>query len=194
MPVLSGRLAAVSRTLDVMGALLLALALDLRAVAAQTQTPCTNCTLYAITELNLRQDPSLDAAVLRFVPKGAGVTRTTGAEMNGYAPVIYDSVPGWVVALGLVATPEEVEEASVPVTPAPTPAPPATTENTRVTLSALLLRSGPSVDAEPILTMPDGATLTLTRVGAENGYVTVEYDGVTGWAYADLLARPGEVA
>ena len=75
---------------------------------------CTNCTLYARTELNLRQGPSLDAAVLRFIPAGAPVHRTTGAESNGYAPVTYDGVSGWAVALGLVATPEEIDAAAAP--------------------------------------------------------------------------------
>lgn len=158
-------------------------ALLLPPLSAGAQT-CTTCTLYAITELNLRQDPSIDAPILRFVPAGAPVHRTEGAEVNGYAPVTYDGVPGWVVALGLVSSPDEVE----PITE---PAPPTTGANTRVTLSPLLLRSGPSTEAEPILVMPEGATVTLTREGAENGYVTVDYDGTPGWAYADLLGEPG---
>ena len=41
--------------------------------------------------------------------------------------------------------------------------------------------------------MPEGARLTLTRQGAENGYVTVDYDGVTGWVYADLIAKQDEI-
>jgi uncharacterized protein YraI len=56
-----------------------------------------------------------------------------------------------------------------------------------------MLRSGPAVDAESVLVIPEGARLTLTREGAENGYVTAEYEGVTGWVYADLIARQDEV-
>ena len=174
---------------------MLLVALNPAAGSAQTQS-CTNCTLYAITELNLRQQPSLDAAVLRFIPMGAPVHRTSGAVTNGYAPVTYDGVSGWAVALGLVATPGEVTAAAVPTTtalaPAPAPAPAATSE-IRVTLAPLMLRSGPAVDAEPVLVIPEGALLTLTREGAENGYVTVDYDGATGWVYADLIARQDEV-
>jgi cobyric acid synthase len=33
----------------------------------------------------------------------------------------------------------------------------------------------------------------VTREGAENGYVTVDYDGATGWVYADLIAREDEL-
>jgi uncharacterized protein YgiM (DUF1202 family) len=183
----------VLRALIALTVMLLLLALNPAAGSAQS---CTNCTLYARTELNLRQRPSLDAAVLRFIPAGAPVHRTTGAESNGYAPVTYDGVSGWAVALGFVATPAEIDAAAVTSAPAPAAGPasaPAATGEIRVTLAPLLLRSSPTVDAEPILVMPEGARLTLTRQGAENGYVTVDYDGVTGWVYADLIARQDEI-
>jgi uncharacterized protein YgiM (DUF1202 family) len=191
----------VSQVLMTFLMMVMLVALNPAAGSAQSQS-CTNCTLYARTELNLRQGPSLDAAVLRFIPAGAPVHRTTGAESNGYAPVAYDGVSGWAVALGLVATPEEIDPVAAPATTAPAPAPattapapaaPVTTSETRVALSPLLLRSGPTVDDEPILVIPEGARLTLTREGAENGYVTADYDGATGWVYADLIAREDEV-
>jgi uncharacterized protein YgiM (DUF1202 family) len=183
----------VLRALIALTAMLLLLALNPAAGSAQS---CTNCTLYARTELNLRQGPSLDAAVLRFIPAGAPVHRTTGAESKGYAPVTYEGVSGWAVALGFVATPAEIDAAAVPSAPAPAAVPasaPAATSEIRVTLTPLMLRSSPTVDAEPILVMPEGARLTLTRQGAENGYVTVDYDGVTGWVYADLIAKQDEI-
>jgi len=183
----------VLRALIALTVMLLLLALNPAAGSAQS---CTNCTLYARTELNLRQEPSLDAAVLRFIPAGAPVHRTTGAESKGYAPVTYEGVSGWAVALGFVATPAEIDAAAVPSAPAPAAVPasaPAATSEIRVTLAPLMLRSSPTVDAEPILVMPEGARLTLTRQGAENGYVTVDYDGVTGWVYADLIAKQDEI-
>ena len=185
----------VLRALAAFTVMLFLVALNPAAGSAQTQS-CTNCTLYAITELNLRQEPSLTAPVLRFIPAEAPVHRGTGAVTNGYAPVTYDGVSGWAVALGLVATPEEAATATVPTTttttPATSPAPAASGE-IRVTLSPLMLRSGPGVDAEPILVIPEGGRLTLTREGAADGYVTVDYDGVTGWVYADLIAREDEL-
>jgi len=187
----------VLRVLMAFTVMLVLVALNPAAGSAQTQS-CTNCTLYAITELNLRQEPSLDGAVLRFIPALAPVHRGTGAVTNGYAPVTYDGVSGWAVALGLVATREEAATATVPTTTAPAPAPapataPAATGEIRVTLGPLVLRSGPGVDAEPILVIPEGGHLTLTREGAADGYVTVNYDGETGWVYADLIAREDEV-
>jgi uncharacterized protein YgiM (DUF1202 family) len=188
----------VLRALMAFTVMLFLVALNPATGSAQTQS-CTNCTLYAITELNLRQEPSLDAAVLRFIPAQAPVHRGTGAVTNGYAPVTYEGVSGWAVALGLVATREEAAAATVPTTtaptttaPAPTPAPAASSE-IRVTLTPLMLRSGPGVDAEQVLVIPEGGRLTLTREGAADGYVTVDYDGTTGWVYADLIAREDEL-
>jgi uncharacterized protein YgiM (DUF1202 family) len=188
----------VLRALMTFTVMLILVALNPATGSAQTQS-CTNCTLYAITELNLRQEPSLDAAVLRFIPALAPVHRGTGAVTNGYAPVTYEGVSGWAVALGLVATREEAAAATVPTTtaptttaPAPTPAPAASSE-IRVTLTPLMLRSGPGVDAEQVLVIPEGGRLTLTREGAADGYVTVDYDGTTGWVYADLIAREDEL-
>ncbi len=61
--------------------------------------------------------------------------------------------------------------------------------NDRVTLEPLMLRAGPTEDAEVLAGMPQGSIVTLTREGAENGYVTVDYGGLEGWAYADLLGE-----
>ena len=38
-----------------------------------------------------------------------------------------------------------------------------------------------------IRAVPQGALVTLTYEGNENGYVTVDYQGATGWMYGDLL-------
>ena len=179
------RWATWARALVALGAFVFALVLIPTAGLAQD---CPDC-LYAVTELNLRQEPSLKADVLRFVPQGAAVQRLEGAEVGGYAPVSFDSVPGWVVALGLVTSPEEIDAPTEAVggVDSSVVTPSTTSADARFTLEPLLLRNGPSADAEPILTMPEGAEVTLTREGAENGYVTVAYDGVTGWAYAELL-------
>lgn len=145
---------------------------------------CTDCPVYAATALNLRQEPGTDAAVLRIVPEGGEVVRAAGEETNGYVPVTYDEVPGWVVALGLVASPADVGG------PTTTDAAPATSAEQRVTLAPLVLRAGASPEAAELLVMPEGATVTLTGEGSEAGYVTVDYNGTPGWAYADLLAAP----
>ena len=156
---------------------------------------------YAVTELNLRKGPSIDDAVLAFVPVGAEVRRTSGQVTNEYASVTYNGVTGWVVALGLVSSPDLVDAVeAAPVTPAttpqptpvassPSPSPSISSSNDRVTLEPLMLRAGPTADSEVLAGMPQGSIVTLTREGAENGYVTVDYGGLRGWAYADLLGE-----
>jgi hypothetical protein len=174
------------RSMFVASLALLTLLLSPISGAAQS---CANCLLYAYTELNLRQELRLDAPVLRLIPAGHAVQRTAGAESNGYASVVYDGVPGWAIALGLVSTPDDVAGAGVGA-PAAAPEEPATEptgKDARFTLSRLLLRPAPSAEGEPILVKPEGAAVTLTREGAVNGYVTVDSDGTRGWTQADLL-------
>ena len=187
-----------------LGAVLLLLGLAWPALAQrqptpEPTTPCVDCVLYAYTDLNLRKAPSLEAVVLSRVPKGAAVRRTTGAVQNGYAPVVYAGIPGWVVALGLVVSPTEVEPDATAVppaaagptrVPAPAPVPATTVASERVALSTINLRSGPSADAAVIATIPTGGLMTLTGEGAEGGYVTVVYNGTPGWVYADLIGVP----
>ncbi len=85
---------------------LLVVALTPALTIAQTTTQPV---VYAVTELNLRKGPSIDDAVLAFVPLGAEVQRATGQVTNDYAPVTYNGMTGWVVALGLVASPDLVD-------------------------------------------------------------------------------------
>jgi uncharacterized protein YgiM (DUF1202 family) len=184
----AGRLSPLLRVVFVVGAI--ALALPFSAARGQTQS-CVNCTLYARTELNLREQPDVNAKVLRFVPAGAGVHRDAGKDVDSYAPVTYQGTSGWVVALGLVTSPDQIDASEPATTPTTTPAP--ANDDVRVTLEPLMLRSGPSIDDDPILVMPQGATMTLTREGAANGYVTVDFDGTVGWVFADLIARPSEL-
>ena len=182
-----------SRRLCILTFVLVTLVLTPAVAKAQTMTQPV---AYAITELNLRKGPSLNDAVLAFVPKGAEVRRGSGQVTNEYAPVTYNGLTGWVVALGLVATRELADTAETVSTPVPVlaPAPESppsstTSSNDRVTLEPLMLRSGPTADAEVLAGMPEGSIVTLTREGAENGYVTVDYGGLRGWAFADLLGE-----
>jgi uncharacterized protein YgiM (DUF1202 family) len=178
----------IARRIVLLGALVLALGLTPTTGGAQE---CTDCVIYAATELNLRQEPALEAPVLRLVPEGSPLQQSAGNETNGYIPVSYDSVVGWVIAPGVVSSPAEV---GVGAATAAAPSPTTASADARVALVPLLLRSGPAIDAEPILTMPEGTVVTLTREGAENGYVTVDVDGVIGWAYADFLGESSAAA
>jgi len=172
----------VIRTRWMLGAVLVALFLAPIGSAAQT---CTDCAV-AATPLNLRQEPSVDAAILRVVPAGSTMQQTSGEETNGYISVTYDRVPGWVVASGLEGASTNSGSSGTDTGTA-VGGNGAASDDQRVTLAPLVLRDGPSIDDGVILAMPEGSAVTLTGEGDENGYVTVDYNGTTGWAYADLL-------
>src|SRR5215212_8960360 len=158
--------------------------------AADAQS-CTTCVVAAGVPLNLLQEPKLEAKVLRTIPLGSLLMRGAGPETNRFVPVAYGGMSGWVIADGIFPAPETETYAttSAPTTPS-RPSAPTTTTDARVTRAPLMLRSAPSMEAEPITVMPLGEMVTLTWEGAENGYVTVDYGGVHGWAYADLLGEP----
>lgn len=160
------------------------------ASAAQEQA-CTDCIVYTAMDLNLRQDPSQSSEVLRTIPAGAELSVSADQEVDGYVPVTYDSVPGWVATDGLVSSSKSVGGSADTTSTVveETPAATVVDETQRITLAPLMLRSGPAEDAEPILVMPEGSLVTLTGEGVENGYITVSYDGEPGWAYADLLSE-----
>jgi uncharacterized protein YraI len=160
------------------------------AAAQETTVAAPANLVYAATDLNLRKGPGEGDAIFTTIPFGAELERRDGGLVNDYIPVRYETVDGWVFALGVVSTPEDL----------PALAPDENvTDNSfvafdglpeRVTISPLLLRSGPSVDAETLVGMPEGSVVYLTQEGYENGYITVDYGGLQGWAYADFLAEP----
>lgn len=211
----AARHVVVPRMARILVVAILALTLFPSLSAAQTTK---DEVIYAAAELNLRKGPGSGDAVVAIVPLGAELRRTGGAVTNDYAPVTYNGRTGWVVALGVVATPQEVPttrelvtdpapvaDPALVVAPvaapvaAPAPAPVSTSpslfsSNVRYTLEPLMLRSAPGIDAEPLAGMPEGEMVTLTREGAENGYVTVDYGGLHGWAYADFLSEVAPAA
>jgi uncharacterized protein YraI len=175
----------VLRIVVILGALTLSVIQAPPAARAQT---CTNCVVVAGVDLNLLAEPRLEAVVLRVIPRGSLLRRDAGPEINRLVPVTYGGVSGWVIVDGIFPAPQSVAGYATTTGPTAAPAPSTTTStNARVTLAPLMLRSAPSMEAEPILVIPLGGVVTLPWEGAENGYVTVDYGGVRGWAYADLL-------
>ena len=174
----------VLRIVFVLGAL--ALSVIQSSPAAQAQT-CTNCVVVAGIDLDLLAEPRLEAAVLHVIPRESLIVRGAGPETNRLVPVTYGGVSGWVIADGIFPAPKSIAGYATTASTAP-PAPSTTAStNARVTLAPLMLRGAPAMEAEPILIIPLGEVVTLTWEGAENGFVTVDYGGVRGWAYADLL-------
>lgn len=182
----------LARTAVVAGALLLANtaspAVSLAQTTTQTTVPAAE-SVYAASELNLRKGPGSSDAIFAVVPFGAELQRAEGLETNDYIPVTYQGITGWVIDLGIVSTPQDLPLAE-PETGTETPISAFESPDARVTITDLMLRSEPDVAAEPLVGMPQGALVQLTREGYQNGYITVDYGGLQGWAYADLLEAP----
>jgi hypothetical protein len=175
----------VLRIVFVLGALALSVIQTPPAARAQS---CSNCVVVAGVDLDLLAEPRLEAVVLRVIPRESLLRRDAGSEINRLVPVTYGGVSGWVIADGIFPAPKSVAGYATTAGPTAAPAPSTTTStNARVTLAPLMLRSAPAMEAEPILIIPLGGVVNLTQEGSENGYVTVDYVGVRGWVYADLL-------
>jgi uncharacterized protein YgiM (DUF1202 family) len=156
------RLTKITLVLALVAAFALPAAVRSTRVAALSCGPCPATTT---DDLNLRDGPSLDADVLLVMPTGAAISwDPTQGETNAYVAVTYDGTDGWAASDYLYLYPGAA----------------TTTDN-------LNLRAEPSLDAELLLVMPAGTTVT-TIGGPSNGFFEVRTDlGEHGWASADYL-------
>jgi uncharacterized protein YraI len=141
----------------------------------------------ALVDLNLRAGASTEDAVLLVIPAGGSLTLTQEGAENGFVTAVFDGTSGWVAA-EFIARPDEVEGPAVSE-PVESGGSADLAGQTRVALDDLNLRAGASTDDAVLLVIPAGATVTLTGEGAENGFVTVEYQGTVGWAAAEFLGE-----
>lgn len=131
------------------------------------------------SSLRLRSGPSTSSSVILTMPSGASVT-LTGSAQNGFSGVVYQGTSGWAATDYLTTLGGD----------SGTVDPGSGNGGSATTTSSLRLRSGPSTSASVILTMPAGATVTLTG-SSENGFLGVVYQGTSGWASADYLSTGG---
>jgi uncharacterized protein YraI len=180
-----------ARTVLLVSALAFTQVASIGPISAQESATVAPANLvYAANDLNLRKGPGESDVIFTTIPFGAELERREGGLVNDYIPVRYDGIDGWVFALGVVSTPQDL----------PASAPDAAAGDDsfvafdgsleRITISPLMLRAEPSIDAETLTGMPEGSVVYLTQEGYENGYITVDYGGLQGWAYADFLAEP----
>ena len=119
------------------------------------------------TALNLRTGAGTSYRVVLVMPAGSTVT-VTGPSVNGFAPIVYKGLYGWAYAayLDLGDGPDG--------------------GNIAVVTKNLNLRAGPSLSDRVLLVMPAGSRVTVSHDWA-NGFVSVHYNGTSGWAYAAYL-------
>jgi uncharacterized protein YraI len=123
--------------------------------------------------LNLRSGPGLSSSVLRTMPDGA-VVGLNGRSIGGFLSVTYQGTSGWASA-------EFLDIGG----PSPRAGGAAT-----VTDGSLNLRGNASTDSGVLSVMPDGARVTMTGE-AFGGFLQVNYQGTTGWAFAPYLTGGG---
>jgi hypothetical protein len=164
-------------------------------------------------ETPLLEAPAADAVVLTPLPAGTAVS-LDGPPVDGYFPVTVWDLAGWVRgdALSFEDKAAAAPGAATPIAGAPAEAPTSTdsavaappadavdpasafpdagpTGPATVTAKAPILL-GPGPDFGLIATAPKGSTVEQTG-HLIDGYVTVRYAEVTGWAPLDHLGPPG---
>lgn len=148
-------------------------------------------------------DPAADAA---FVEPVAEVTDTTTAEAVALDPstaetVAPDAAPAETVVADPATDAPATEPLTEPVTPEPaldpnvTPMPVVETAPTGPASAAVdvPIHVGPGPDFDLISTVPMGSTVEQTG-HLIDGYVSVQFNDVTGWAAFDQLGAPGATA
>jgi len=130
-----------------------------------------------LEDLNLRGGPSTDDEVLAVMPAGSMVT-VTGGPSSGFYPVVYAGISGWAYGSYLDLPGSRAADS-------PTGAATVTSD--------LNLRAGPSTSDDVLAVMPAGAVVSLTGDSAD-GFLSVDYSGTAGWAFADYLDTDGSGA
>jgi uncharacterized protein YraI len=142
-----------------------------------------------VVNMPIRTGPGPEHALIFSVPQGSAVEQT-GQAANGYVSVRYKEVVGWAAAehLGppIEVAPETLsEEAGEPID-TKTPRPGSGVAYTTVDLS---LRSEPSANSEPIMSIPAGSRVVLTGV-MEYDFQRVNFRDQIGWVANQFLANP----
>lgn len=125
--------------------------------------------------LNMRSGPSTTNPVILVIPYGETVT-VRGAEQGGFLPVRYAGRDGWSSKDYLALA---------------KPSPSTGTAGT--VMEPLNLRSGPSGSSPVLVVMPAGADVVITGESS-GGYLSVTWDGYTGYAHGDWIRRGGSAA
>lgn len=124
----------------------------------------TNCKSF----VNLREDASSSAAILKEIPKGAEVV-FTGETHGSYMRVSYDGATGYVDEDYLTKSNPEAEMLEI--------------VNCKHSVS---LRKEPDKDSESLMGVPLGAKV-LPLAKADEGFRKVEYEGEIGYIMVDYL-------
>jgi murein DD-endopeptidase MepM/ murein hydrolase activator NlpD len=162
----------------------------------------TTATVNSADGLNLRSGPGTGYDVVVTMPNGATATVTGAATADNWLPLSYGDKNGWAdgayLTLTQAATSSPTTSSPALSAAAATPAPAATAAAasgaaqtaTVLPSDGLNERSNPDTSSSVVITLPGGATVTVTG-SAVNGWVPVSYNGTSGWVDSTYLSMGG---
>lgn len=148
---------------------------------AYDESLITDAGVITSDNVNFRWGPGTDYEIQDVLQPGEQVA-WTDVVVNNYRYVWHAGYEGWIhtdyVAIDEGQYPIEGGAGGGTFKPG----------SALVTTSALNLREQPSTSSDVLLVMPEGASVTA-HAEIENGFITVTYNGITGWAYMDYLSN-----
>ena len=164
------------------------------AVVSETTVPEGGSeTVYAVADVNVREQASTDSYVIGGLLAGQSVTRT--AYGGGWSTITINGVTGYVNSDYLTAQkpegakePEQQKEKEEQKQQTQENAQPAVVEvnDTVYATSGVNIRSGASKDTEKLGSLAAGQSVSRTGK-TENGWSRVSVDGVTGYVNSKYL-------
>lgn len=140
---------------------------------AEANRSCDPCPLIAASAVNLRSGPGTNFSVLAVIPAGAEVLAANTGGSNGFIPVTYNGKSGFASSQYLRGTdmPQII--------------------GTKVTTTAVNMRTGPGTNHGVIRVLPAGTTVDIFNMAA-GGYRMIGYAAQQGWVLDGALGQGGE--
>lgn len=162
-------------------------------IAVPTEVPGGQAAWVATSggSLNLRTTPSSSAKVLLKIPNGTPVQLMVRGTF--WCAVVYQGTSGYVMTSFLRFPEDTATAAPTPLpTAAPTAAPAVSGQTAFVSTTggSLNLREYARSGAKILLTIPNGAQITVT--GRGNGWCAVYYQGNSGYVMTAYLRFPSD--
>jgi uncharacterized protein YraI len=169
--------ASTKRSLRVARLALLAIPLLVLAAASPVAADAV-ATVIPPDGLHLRAGPGTQHMSLMLLPGGTRIA-LTGPATDGWYPVLSQGRRGWVRAEFLDITADAGATTRMAIVRSP---------------DGLILRGEPDTQGAKLMTMPNGATLTISARATSDGWVLAAYAGMSGWAKAEFLQTDGLTA
>ena len=133
--------------------------------------------------LNMRKGPGTSYDRITTLPMETVVTPTKLSSDGGWAEVKYNNQTGWIsvnyITLVEETTPEEPSDKPNEGT--------QKFEANYITTISLMLRNGPGLSYQGIITIPQGTKVKSTEITSDENWIKVSYNGQTGWINTNYI-------